>query len=62
MSDTIPVKVPVHIESMCCGRRNCPRVTRFSDGSLLVEDEGRAIEFTTEQATRLREILTPNEK
>jgi hypothetical protein len=50
-------KVPVDVTDFCCGRRNCPVLTRYNDGSLLFEDNGQHIEFTPEQANRLREIL-----
>jgi hypothetical protein len=59
MSDTIPTKVPIDAVDMCCGSRRCPSVTLYSDGSLLVEDEGTLVEFTPEQAARLADMLRP---
>lgn len=50
------VKV-VDMANMCCGRRRCPIVTKYEDGSLLVEDDGKRIEFTPEQAHVLLDML-----
>ena len=44
--------------NMCGGRRCCPKITRYDDGSLLISDEGQVVEFTPEQAVALEKFLT----
>jgi hypothetical protein len=51
------VVASVDMSALCCGGR-CPRVVRYDDGSILVEDEGKTITFNPEQADRLRSFLT----
>ena len=53
---------PTYAETICCGHRRCPTVAMFEDGSLSISDEIAGalvrIEFSVEQAKRLRELLT----
>jgi hypothetical protein len=44
-------------ETICCGYKRCPVVREYDDGSIVIEDEGRAIEFNPDQAARLRAKL-----
>lgn len=55
---------PVHEEEMCCGRRKCPVVRVFADGSVELSDDDPEIgsvgtvKLRPEVAARLVEILT----
>ena len=56
-------KREVHREIMCCGRRKCPQIVVFDDGSAEITDDDPeigsvgTIKLRPEAAVRLAEIL-----
>ncbi len=53
----LPTRKVVAADNMCCGHKRCPNVEAFDDGTLRIEDNGVAVEFTAEQAERLELVL-----
>lgn len=52
-------RVPVEtVDMMCGGRRCCPIVTLYSDGSLVTTDGDQRIEYTPEQVASLRLLIS----
>lgn len=58
----------IHQETMCCGRRRCPVVKLFDDGSMRISDDDTEqgsigdIKLEPEQVARIVELATQNKR
>lgn len=54
----------IHQETMCCGRKRCPTVKVFDDGSIEISDDDAengsigTIKLRPETVTRLKSVIT----
>lgn len=58
----------IHQETMCCGRKRCPVVKMFDDGSMRISDDDTEknsignIKLEPNQVARIVELATQNKR
>lgn len=58
----------IHQETMCCGRKRCPVVKMFDDGSMRISDDDTEknsigdIKLEPDQVARIVELVTQNKR